>query len=438
MEPGHNQTNSTTTETDSQQLAYTLPYENAVIDAFIVMANNAQSQAIVTKTACQRAMTENENTTIGMMPAYPHMHDAFASGIVYSTKSLLLSAEAAYQAQTSVCEALLSALQAAQKQREKLKQRSHEVSTEIAGLNQQATVLRAAFTKATDNPQKEDVYTTDEAKKLLECLETAYQKHNLSRSIQEHITEADANIEYLIRENRSALLYKNEIEKLLHRAEEEWQRITTLFNVDPSSISDNIMLTPLLGTQQELEPVAIPEPPQEEERPSAWSLLWSYSKIILLAFLIAIVLRAYVFDITRVEGTSMYPNLQNGDNVITSKITYLLGEPEQGDIVVLKAPDVPGADYIKRVVALPNDELEITDGKVLINGEILDEPYLDGIDTRGDIHTIIPEGFYFVMGDNRSESHDSRSESVGLISQDSIVGKAVFLVFPFDRFGFTN
>ena len=136
-----------------------------------------------------------------------------------------------------------------------------------------------------------------------------------------------------------------------------------------------------------------------------------------------------------VDGSSMYPTLNSGDNLITSKISYKLSEPERGDIIVLEAPDSPGDDYIKRIVGLPNDHLEIKDGDVFINGKKLDEPYLGGIETDGEEDIIIPSGYYFVMGDNRDESHDSRIDKVGVISRNSIVGKSVFRLYPFSRFG---
>ena len=86
-------------------------------------------------------------------------------------------------------------------------------------------------------------------------------------------------------------------------------------------------------------------------------------------------------------------------------------------------------------MGLPNDHLEISDGNVYINGKLLDEPYLNGIDTDGEEDIIIPSGYYFVMGDNRDESHDSRIDKVGVISRNSIVGKSVFRLYPFSRFG---
>ena len=94
-----------------------------------------------------------------------------------------------------------------------------------------------------------------------------------------------------------------------------------------------------------------------------------------------------------------------------------------------------GEDYVKRVIGLPNEEIKIDRGLIYINGQLLNEEYVDGLYTDGDIHMIIPEGFYFVMGDNREVSRDSRSAEVGVISRDHIHGKSVLRLYPFKTFG---
>ena len=90
---------------------------------------------------------------------------------------------------------------------------------------------------------------------------------------------------------------------------------------------------------------------------------------------------------------------------------------------------------VKRVIALPNESIQIKDGKVFVDGVLLEEPYLNNLVTTGEVYTIIPDGYYFVMGDNRSESRDSRSPQVGMISIDSLYGKSVLRYYPFDAFG---
>jgi signal peptidase I len=156
---------------------------------------------------------------------------------------------------------------------------------------------------------------------------------------------------------------------------------------------------------------------------------------IIAAVAIAFCLRAYVFEMTIVNGSSMVPTLQNGDRLFTSKISYIISEPQRGDIVVIDAPDREDEYYIKRIVGLPNDQITVKDGLVYINNELYTEPYLTNIYTNGAVDMIIDSDSYFVMGDNRNESHDSRDTSVGTIGSEHVVGKAVFRVYPFENFG---
>ncbi|MDO4582268.1 MAG: signal peptidase I [Bacillota bacterium] len=174
---------------------------------------------------------------------------------------------------------------------------------------------------------------------------------------------------------------------------------------------------------------------QAEPQAKSGSGIWDYIKILLLAMVIALFLRAFVFEITRVEGASMYPSLVEGDNLFTSKIAYLFAEPERGDIVVLNAPGLPSEHYIKRIIGLPNEKVEIIQGQVFIDGVLLEEAYLADQYTVVDTEIIVPEGCYFVMGDNRDVSHDSRYNDIGTIPLDEIKGKAKLRLFPFSEFG---
>ena len=423
---------------------YKLPFPNAAIETFLTIANTAQGQVFSNQQACDQVMTQNENTITEVMPTFSQIQESFASGILYSTKALLLSAEAAYQAQSSVCGSLSSALKEALHQKENLQQRIQKLEIEIAEINQKSADLRASFTNATDSTAANESSATEEAKKLLICLEESYKKHEVNRALHKHLHEINANIEYLAKQKEYADNYSIEIAALMRRSEDEWRRNLKLFQADDAEIDYTTLLSPTLRSQQQEEEgeeeSVIDEKKKKllEERQkskSVWSIIWDYLKLIIVAFLIAVVLRAYVFDITRVEGASMYPTLANNDNLITVKVTYLLSEPQRGDIIVLEAPDEPGADYIKRIIALPGEELKIKNGNVYINNELLDEPYLNGIETEGDIHTIIPEGFYFVMGDNRGESRDSRIDAIGCINKDNIIGKACVRLYPFSEFG---
>jgi signal peptidase I len=137
-----------------------------------------------------------------------------------------------------------------------------------------------------------------------------------------------------------------------------------------------------------------------------------------------------------VVGVSMYPTLDNDDLLIASKLDYRVHPPERGDIIILKSPLDPSHDYIKRVIGLPGDHLLIRDHHVRINGQLLEEPYVQGWAATGDWPRQpalldgdrIPGGRYFVMGDNRDHSSDSRL--FGWVSRDQIDGKAVARVWP--------
>ena len=148
---------------------------------------------------------------------------------------------------------------------------------------------------------------------------------------------------------------------------------------------------------------------------------------ILPALVIAIVIHLFLAQATRVEGYSMEPTLFGHQRPIIEKLSYHFHEPQRGDIVVIK---VPGFDelLIKRVIGLPGDTLEVKDGVVYINDKALNEPYVNGR-PRGDYpRTKIPEGYIFVMGDNRNNSNDSRS--FGPVAIENIVGHAWMRYWP--------
>jgi signal peptidase I len=178
----------------------------------------------------------------------------------------------------------------------------------------------------------------------------------------------------------------------------------------------------------------------------------------LLAILVFLSVRAS-FQNFRVDGNSMYPTLDDGQFLIVNKLVYseidmdklskflpfvdaeenekryVFHGPQRGDIVVMRDPRRPDQDLIKRVIGLPGETVEIRNGMVYVNGFLLEEPYIQAAwhDSRPKV--TIPEGQYFVMGDNRDNSLDSRSAQVGLISKNLIVGKAALTYWPFDKFG---
>lgn len=141
----------------------------------------------------------------------------------------------------------------------------------------------------------------------------------------------------------------------------------------------------------------------------------------------------------------MYPNFENGEYLLTDKVSYKLGVPERGDVVVFKAPEASqcpegtGCDFIKRIIGLPGDTIWVKNNEIYLNGELLEEYYIpEEFDTRAGSFTsngpvTIPEGAYFVLGDNRSHSSDSRAW--GPVPLEKIVGKVFFRYYPVSKVG---
>ena len=170
-----------------------------------------------------------------------------------------------------------------------------------------------------------------------------------------------------------------------------------------------------------------------------WGELRSLLRDVIFAGVIAILIVGFVVQPVRVEGQSMMPKLHDQDRIFVNKFIYPLrewiGDKEpikRGDIVVLLYPDDPSKSYIKRVVGLPGEEVNVENGRLYINGMQIDEPYLDSEylssdSMPGSVH--VKEHHYFVMGDNRRNSSDSRYW--GLVPEKYIYGKAIFRYYPF-------
>ncbi len=143
----------------------------------------------------------------------------------------------------------------------------------------------------------------------------------------------------------------------------------------------------------------------------------------------------FLYQPVRVEGTSMLPSLEDQDRVFINKIAYRVGEIHEGDVVVFQYPRDHAKSYIKRVIALPGDDLRIDHGRVYVNGVRLKEPYLQRnfADERSQPEMVVPPNEYFVMGDHRSISSDSRD--FGPVDRELIYGKAVFVYWPMEQVG---
>lgn len=194
-----------------------------------------------------------------------------------------------------------------------------------------------------------------------------------------------------------------------------------------------------------------------QKKPSVGREILSWTASLLSAVLIALVIRSFVFEPVRVEGESMDGTLDNGEIMLVSKLDYAStwlslpwqesarqeaatrlttgGEPERFDVVICRYPGRGNTNFVKRVVGLPGDTVELREGYLYVNGERYEEPYiLDEYRTRGPSNgwsfgpVTVPEGHYFVMGDHRNNSNDSRAQ--GAIPRDAIIGHAKSVVWP--------
>jgi len=148
---------------------------------------------------------------------------------------------------------------------------------------------------------------------------------------------------------------------------------------------------------------------------------------------VLLVLYGLVFNFSVVRGSSMSPGIHDGDRILVNHLTYLLQSVHRGDIVVLRYPLDPRLDYIKRVIGLPGDLVRIHAGFVSVNGEVLEEPYISEPDPRGELVMRVEPEHYFVMGDNRPHSSDSRE--FGLVPRENLVGKVDLCIWPPARVG---
>jgi signal peptidase I len=158
---------------------------------------------------------------------------------------------------------------------------------------------------------------------------------------------------------------------------------------------------------------------------------------ILPAILIALLINVFIGQATRVEGQSMEPNLHTDQRLVVEKLSYRFHGPQRFDVVVLELPQQGEELLIKRVVGLPGETVEIRNGIVHINGQPLEEPFLD-VQTRPgrDNHVVVPPLHVYVLGDNRDHSNDSRS--FGPVPIENIVGRAWFSYWPAENIGFVD
>lgn len=160
-------------------------------------------------------------------------------------------------------------------------------------------------------------------------------------------------------------------------------------------------------------------------------------KAIIIAFLVAFVIKNYVFATSIVEGESMVPALENGERIIFNKLIYFVTKPKRGDIVIIQQPQ---KNYVKRVIGLPGEVIQMKHHTLFINGIEQSACFVneqDAIATADFGPTTVPDDSYFVLGDNRAISKDSRN-GLGFIKSDEIVGRSEFVIAPFNEWEITR
>ncbi|KKS98551.1 MAG: signal peptidase I, signal peptidase I [Candidatus Gottesmanbacteria bacterium GW2011_GWA2_43_14] len=173
---------------------------------------------------------------------------------------------------------------------------------------------------------------------------------------------------------------------------------------------------------------------------SGINFVFDFLETIVVALSVFVVVYLFIIQPHEVKGSSMEPSFQNNEYIITDKISYRFGTPKRGDVIIFKAPVNPDVDYIKRIIGESGETVMVQNGRIFIDGKILNEPYINeltpvfpgGFVKEGTPITV-PENYYFVMGDNRPHSSDSRE--FGPIDKKLIVGKAVLRYWPINEIG---
>lgn len=168
--------------------------------------------------------------------------------------------------------------------------------------------------------------------------------------------------------------------------------------------------------------------------------LFDFLQGIVVVLAIMVMIYLFIMSPQEINGASMEPNFHNGEYILTNKIVYKIQNPTRGDVVIFKSPRNKEVDYIKRVIGLPGDTVSLQDNALYVNGKKVEEPYLSpdviifgGSYLREGQEIAVPEGMYFVAGDNRPHSSDSRE--FGPIPKEDFIGMAILRYWPFSQFG---
>ncbi len=173
---------------------------------------------------------------------------------------------------------------------------------------------------------------------------------------------------------------------------------------------------------------------KEKPKKSLKQEIFEWVMVFVVAAVVATVVRTFIFEPVRVDGSSMLDTLTDKDLMIASKFDYITGDPERFDIVICDYPNTDDGKYrVKRVIGLPGETIELRAGELYVDGQLVEQNFaMTENETYFGPYTV-PEGHYFVMGDNRNNSKDSRSPLVGALSRDQIEGHVRAVIFPLDH-----
>ena len=163
---------------------------------------------------------------------------------------------------------------------------------------------------------------------------------------------------------------------------------------------------------------------------NAGEFIWEVAKIVILALAIVLPIRYFLFQPFVIQGSSMEPNFYEADYLIVDELSYRFREPERGEVVVFKYPLDASKRFIKRIIGLPGETVEILKGETYINGSKMLEQHVSQRTYEDAGGKTLPTNRYYVMGDNRTQFSDSRSDEIGLVEADNIVGKARWVIWP--------
>ena len=189
---------------------------------------------------------------------------------------------------------------------------------------------------------------------------------------------------------------------------------------------------------KEKEPVTTAET-QEKPKKSIKQEIFEWVMVFVVAAAMAFVVRTFIFEPVRVDGASMMNTLTDSDFMIATKFDYWLGDPDRFDIVICNYPNTSDGKYrVKRVVGMPGETIELVGGRLYVNGEFVEQNFDMTPNQTNFGPFTVPQDHYFVLGDNRNNSKDSRSIMVGALPRDMICGHVRAVVFPFSSMRFID